>query len=56
MKHWTFHQIYHQYPYKDQMVMIRKILVTSLSTKRIELIETNLGHIELKISMNLTDR
>ena len=35
------------------MVMIRKSLVTSLSTKRIEFIEINLGHIELKISVNL---
>ena len=48
-------QIFQQHPYKDQMVMIRKILVTSLSTKRIEFIEINLGHIELKISGNLTD-
>ena len=55
MKHWTFHQIYHQYPYKDQMVMIRKILVTILSTIRIKFIDINLGHIELKISGNLSD-
>ena len=37
------------------MVMIRKILVTILSTIRIKFIDINLGHIELKISGNLTD-
>ena len=37
------------------MVMIRKILVTILSTIRIKFIDINLGHIDLKISGNLTE-